>query len=141
MAAVTVTKADVRQMGKIHGSIVNPYLTGEALSNGDAVYLHTDKTVKKADGNVDVATARAIGIVCNTPNSTAGDAASGDIVSVCEFGPVTGFSSATVGSLGYVSDTVGKVDTVAGTFARILGRFQSADVFFVQPVLTDAASA
>lgn len=141
MSAVTVTKADVRQVGKIHGSIVNPYITGEALSNGDVVYLHTDETVKIADGNVDAATARAIGIVCNTPNSTAGDAALGDVVSVCEFGPVVGFGSATVGSLGYVSNTAGKVDTVAGSYARVLGRFQSAEVFFVMPVLTDAASA
>lgn len=141
MSVVTVTKANVRQMGPAHGSIVNPYEAGEALSNGDVVFIHTDGKVKIADGNVDVATARGVGIVCNTPMSSAGDAAAGDMVSVCEFGPVVGFSGATVGSLGYLSNTVGKIDTAAGAFARILGRFQAADTFFVQPVLTDAASA
>ena len=135
MTVVTVTAVECRHL-PFNGSVVRRYLAGGTVNVGDAVYIAADGDVEQADGSV-AGTAFGIGIVVAGDDSTTSIAA-GKPASVCVFGPVTGFSGATPGTKGWISDTAGKVDDAAGTSAHELGYFESATIFFVNP---DAAGA
>lgn len=138
MSVITVTAANVRQLGRIHGCIANPYQAAEALTVGDVCVINSDGKLIQADGNVS-GEEGAVGILVETWNGETALAA--DFYgTLLEFGPVYGFAG-TPGSLGYLSNTVAKLDTAPGAFTRIVGRFQSATLFFVQPTLSNAASA
>lgn len=136
MAAVTITAKNVRALngsgdgGQVPGCF--PETLGGAASVGDVVYRAADGDVEVTDAS-SAGTSRGIGIIVAI--GTFGDltGVAGDRVSVCRWGKVAGFSGATPGSLGYVSDDAGKVDSSAGSTSRILGSFDSATVFFVNP--------
>jgi len=144
MADVTVTAADV-SASQTEGAIINTYVvaTGSTINVGDAVAKNgsTDSVtglpqIIQSDANLsDWASSRAIGIVVNTADWYGNTvAAAGTDVSVCEFGPVHGFSSLTPGAVLYTSDTAGKIsDAVSTTHGWVIGMAQAADTVFVNP--------
>ena len=139
MADITVTSAQVKAL-QDNGALVRPYTAGGAITIGYAVYIAADGDVEHADGSA-VGTAGAIGIAVESYDGETSVAA-GDPVSVCVFGPVSGFSSATPGGKAWVSDTAGRVASSAGdaTIDHELGYFESASVLFVMPDPAGAGS-
>lgn len=138
MANITVTSGNVRAL-QANGAVVRPYIAGSTITIGYLVYIGTDGYVDHADGDVDAASARSIGIAVESYDGET-SVASGNPVSVCVFGPVSGFSGMTPGANHYVSDTVGRLADAAGTFSRIMGYAERAGVFFVHPEQNDPAS-
>ena len=138
MAVISLTSANIRAL-QANGAVVRQFTAGGTITIGYLVYIASDGDVEHADGNVDSATARAIGIAVESYDGETTVTATNP-VSVCVFGPVSGFASMTPGALGYVSDTVGRLDTVAGTFSRIMGYSERAGVFFVHPEQNAPAS-
>lgn len=144
MANVTVTPADV-SASQTEGAIINIYkvAAGQTINVGDAVAKDGGTntvdglpTVVQADGNnADWASSRAFGIAVNTTDwygSTA--VAAGNNISVCEFGPVHGFSSLVPGTVLFTSDTAGAIsDSVSTTHPWVIGMAQAADTVFVNP--------
>ena len=124
MAAITRTKALVRPLA---GAIIRRGEAGGTIEAGEAVYLDGTNGWKVADGSA-AASALARGIMVSPQ-----DAVDGDTIDICVFGPIEGYSSATPGSLAYVSDTAGELDTAAGTKTMVLGWFESATKFFCHP--------
>ena len=137
MSAISLTAANMRPLT---GAVIRRYVADEALTVGQVVYVNTDGEVGIADGNVSAAKARAIGIVVESYDGETSIAA-GDPASVVVLGPVSGFSGATPGSYGYVSDTAGSLDTAAGTYSFIVGYLEAAGVLFVNPGVDDPTSA
>jgi hypothetical protein len=128
---ITVTAANVRALTE-NGAILQRYIAGAAITIGNLVYIASDGDVEHADGNVSLAVGMAIGIAVASYDGETSVAA-GDPVSVCVFGPVSGYASMTPGTNLYVSDTVGRLSSVAGTVSRVIGYARSADVVFVHP--------
>lgn len=137
MADITVTAAQVAALTE-NGALVRDYDAGGTVNVGDVVYIASDGDVEQADGSA-AGTAKGIGIVVDTYDGTT-SAADGERVPVCVFGPVSGFSSASPGGKGWVSDTAGKLADASGTSAHEMGYFESAGVFFVFPDPAGAGS-
>jgi hypothetical protein len=144
MTALTVTAANVSADQNM-GSIVKGYQALSACSVGQAVYLDgTTGKVAPADADAGTTEARGFGIIVEAANQYGETSiAADDYCSVCEFGPVYGFSGMTPGAYGWVSKTAGEIDDTKPTSAvqRILGHAQAADVFFVNPGESEDASA
>ena len=138
MATISLTSVNIRAL-QANGAVVRPYTAVSTITIGYLVYITTAGTVAHADGDVDAATARGIGIAVESYDGQTSVAA-GNPVSVCVFGPVSGFSGMTPGANGYVSDTVGRLDDAAGTFSRIMGYAERAGLFFVHPEQNDPSS-
>lgn len=129
------------------GAIINIYSvpSGSTVSVGQAVAKNgSTNTVNglpyviPADGNtVDWATSRAFGIAVNTTDwygSTSVTGGGDANISVCEFGPVYGFTGLTPGAVLFTSDNVGAIsDTVSTTHPWVIGMAQAADTVFVNP--------
>jgi len=124
MADITRTKADVRPLA---GSIVRRGEAGDTIEAGEAVYLDGTNGWKPADGST-TGTADARGIMV-APQ----DAVDGDMIDICYFGPVTGYSSLTPDAPLYVSDTAGEMseDASDATKDKIIGWAESAQTIFV----------
>lgn len=131
MANYTVTALDV---SPLPGAIWRDYDAGGSGNVGDLVYLDASGNVQVTDANA-AATAQALGIVVAAGSIGATSFVSGDRVTVCEYGPVGGFSSMTPAGLGYVSETAAKIaDTAPSTAAAVVcvvGFCESATTFFV----------
>lgn len=138
MADVTVTSADVRALTE-NGALIRHYDAGAAITVGYVVYIAADGDVEHADANA-AGLQQTIGIAVQSKDGETSIAA-GDPVSVCVFGPVAGFSSLTPNTTMWLSDTVGRIADTAATFDRIMGYAESANVIFVNPVRSEAASA
>ena len=138
MADISLTSVNIAAL-QPNGAVVRPYIAGGTLTVGYLVYITTAGTIVHADGDVDAATARAIGVIVESYDGET-SITSGNRASVCVFGPVTGFSGMTPGANHYVSDTVGRLSSTAGTFSRIMGYAERAGVFFVHPEQNDPAS-
>lgn len=136
MANLAVTPANVRPLD---GAVTRAYNLGGTVAVGDPVYVASDGDVERTDGNVSntVAAFRGILVALQGGKSTG---AAGDRGTVCVFGPVAGFTGLTPGAPGYVSNDVGKLEDAVGAFQRFAGYAESATVFFVQPVMSTAAS-
>lgn len=132
MANYTVTALDV---SPLPGAIWRDYDAGGSGNVGDLVYLDSNGAVQVTDASA-AATAQALGIVVAAGSIGATSFVSGDRVTVCEYGPVGGFSSMTPAGLGYVSETAAKIaDTAPSTGASVVcvvGYCESATTFFVQ---------
>lgn len=137
MSAITVTAANVAPL-IANGAVIRDYQAGGTLTVGNAVYIDASGYVQAADGSA-ASTAFGIGLVCDSYDGTT-TIASGEKVPVCVFGPVSGFSSATPASKGWISNTAGALDTASGNVAHELGYFESAGVFFVNPDPAGAGS-
>ena len=135
MALITRTSADV---GYLVGAIVRNAVAGGTVAVGDLVYLPADGDWEIADASA-AATARALGVVTGTDDgdNTAG---AGDGIEVTVFGPVVGFSGMAEGATHFLSNTAGRLDTVAGDVTWRFGHALEADVFFILPGVTDESS-
>ena len=112
MTAISVTAAKVASQDE---SITRPYIAYEAITAGKAVYAVAAGTVGVADANGS-GTQQFFGIALNA--ATAGEA-----VRVCHKGVVDGFApGGNAGSLVYLSDTVGGLDTGAGSMTVACGK-------------------
>ena len=140
MADITVTAAQVAALTE-NGAVLRRHVAGGALTVGQLVSLSADGFVDPADGNVALGTlARPIGIaVALYDGETA--IASGRPVTVCVFGPVSGFSSMTPGDNHYLSDTAGRINDAVGTYDKIVGYAETASILFVHIEQVDSSSA
>lgn len=130
MANLTATP---RNVSMLPGAIARTCKAGGAGNVGDTVYIAADGDVEQANGGA-AGTAKAHGIVVAAGCEGKTTFAAGDGLSVVVFGPVTGIAG-TPGALGYQSDTAGKIADAAGTVSHIVGRQESANVFFVHPAV------
>jgi hypothetical protein len=139
MSAVAFETTEIRALQQ-NGALVRDYRAGGTITVGNLVYVASDGDVEAADADSSSAATATIGIaVCGLDGETT--ISSGDPCAVCVFGPVSGFSGMTPGDVLWVSDTVGRVDTVAGTFDRAIGYAERAGVIFVNPQINDPSSA
>lgn len=134
MADISITAAQVRPL---NGAIVRRFTAGAAVSVGDAVYVHTDGTVKRADAD-DGTQVQARGVVVSVGVAGASSAAAGEAVDVVTHGALAlGTSGLTDGAAVYVSTTAGKLDQTApaasGDFKYVIGWAESDSVLYVQP--------
>jgi len=136
---ITVTAANISALTE-NGAVIRNYTAGAAITVGNLVYVDSAGTVQHADGNGSLATGAAIGIAIESYDGET-SILTGGPVSVCVFGPVSGYSSMTPGSNVYVSDTVGRLSSVAGTISRIIGYAETAGIVFVHPQQNVTSSA
>jgi hypothetical protein len=139
MADITVTVAQVRALTENGAVLLPPLLAGGTINMGDAVYMGSGGTVIAADANASADATKAVGIAVESFDGET-SVISGNPVTVCCFGPVSGYSSMTPGANVWVSDTVGRLSNTAGTFDRILGWSLSAGIVFVNPEQNTPAS-
>ena len=139
MSAVSFTAVQIKPLVE-QGALLQNYTAGGTLAVGQVVALSADGKVDPADANGSSILAMGIGILVESYD---GETAviSGDPVTVCVFGPVSGFSGMTPGANHFVSDTAGKVDTATGTFDRVLGYAKTAGILFVNPQMNVVSSA
>lgn len=139
MADVTFTAAQIAPLHE-HGAVVLPGRAGGTVTVGHLVYMASDGDWERADANVSAAVARAQGIaVASYDGETT--IASGDPVSVCVFGPVSGYSGMTPGANLYISDTVGLIGDAVAAYDRIIGWAWDATTIFVAVQQNDPSSA
>jgi hypothetical protein len=99
-------------------AVIKDYIAGGTITKGQPVAMDTDGTVDPADGNGSGYLAeQCVGVALQA-------AGAGQVVPVLENGEVYGYtvSAMDCGALIYLSDTVGRLSTVAGTKTTILGR-------------------
>lgn len=140
MTAVAVTSANVRAIVS-HGAVVIPGKAGATITLGYLVTQESDGDWVHADANV-VGLQSVLGVAVESYDGE-DTVAEGNAVSICTFGPVSGFTSLTPAALYYLSDTVGRLDTAEGAYDRIVGNgmmLSGEVVLFVNVQLTDAAS-
>jgi energy-converting hydrogenase Eha subunit B len=119
MAAITVTRLDVRPLQDCIRD--NPVVSGTVYV-GDAVYC-SGGTV---GGSVSQANASA------APNGGT-IATTGDRVDVVLYGRVTGFAGLTAGSVVFAGNTVGALDTAAGSVSHKMGIGVDPTTILVKP--------
>lgn len=119
MSDITLTAANIRAL-KPNGALILPGQAGGTITIGDLVYVASDGDWERADGNAGVALARSQGIAVESYDGET-TINSGDPVSVCVFGPVSGFTTLTAGANYYLSDNVGKIADAVGAYDRIVG--------------------
>jgi hypothetical protein len=139
MSVVAFTAANIRPLIP-NGAVCTPGRAGGTITVGHLVYLAADGDWETADGNVSETEAAALGVATESFDGET-TITVGNPVTVCLFGPVAGFEDAVPGSLGYLSDTAGRVDDAFGTFDRIIGWFLSDTILWVAPVLGTPSSA
>ena len=140
MADISLTAANIRAL--VHnGSVLRRYVAGGTITVGQLVSLSSDGFVDPADGNVaDGVLARPIGIAVASNDGETSIVIT-EPVTVCVFGPVSGYSGMTPGDNHYLSDTAGKIADAVGTYDKIIGYAESATVLFVHIEQIDASSA
>lgn len=135
MAQITYTAADVR---KLEGAVSRKAQAAESMTVGDAVYVSGASgnipSISKTVGTA-VATSNMFGVViAGAPQKNGSTTiASGDVVDVVVYGPVSGFSG-TAGAFAWVGDTAGQITDAVGTKSCIAGFMESASVLFVRPM-------
>ncbi len=113
MADISLT---LLQISELPAAVGRDIEAGGAGSVGDAVYLDAANKVQKANAAA-IATAKGWGLVTAVENG-AQTFASGDMVHVVFYGPVTGFSGLTSGTRQYLSAaTAGKLADAAPSAA------------------------
>jgi hypothetical protein len=132
MAAITVTRLDVRPLP---GCIFdNPVVSGTVYV-GDAVYCSggtVGGSVSQANAST-ATTTYAHGMVVAAPNGGT-IATTGDRVDVVLYGRVTGFAASNgAGSVVFVGNTVGALDTAAGTVSHKFGVWVDTTTILVKP--------
>lgn len=137
MGDISLTAANVRAL-QANGAVVRSFTAGGSITVGDLVYIASDGDVEQADGTGQ-ASAKAIGIAVESYDGET-SINSGDSVSVCVLGPVSGFSGMTPGQTLYTSDTAGNVSDTAGTYTHVIGRAEAADIIWVEPDHSDPSS-
>lgn len=137
MALISLTAAQIRALTD-HGAVIRRYDAGAAITVGQSVYVASDGDVEPAIATAQ-ASAKAIGVAVESYDGETSIAA-GKPVSVCVFGPVSGFSGMTPGNTIYQGDTAGRVADAAGTYTHEVGYAEAAGVLFVSPGSDDPTS-
>lgn len=142
MSDIAFTAANIRAH-RSHGAVVIPGKAAGPLTVGHLVYQSSTGWIR-ADGDVALGVpARAHGIVIESFDGET-TIASGDAISVCVFGPVTGFTSLVANANYYLSDTVGRIADAVGTYDRIIGygiQLSTEVGIFVMIQINDPSSA
>lgn len=139
MSTISLTAANIRALTD-NGAVIRRYIAGGTITIGQLVALASDGFVDPADANASQALTMAIGIAVQSYDGETSLAIT-EPVSVCVFGPVSGFTGMTPGANHYVSDTPGSVDDAAGTYDRIVGYAETSGILFVNPEMNDPSSA
>lgn len=130
MADIAVTAANVRPL---NGAVIRRGTAGGTITPGMAVYLDGTSGWKAADADA-IASGKALGIAL-ADGSGAVSFASGQVIDICVYGPVTGFAAMTPGANEFVSTTAGAVcdaaSAVAGDLQYMIGWAEQATVLFV----------
>jgi hypothetical protein len=131
MADLVLSATNIRPLDGAH---TRQYQTSAAAELGEAVtHLETGYVEKTAGAS---AKFRGV-IVSGSGKDSAGVVASGEDVGVCIFGPVSGFSGLTPGTLVYLSATAGNL---ADTGSIVVGYVENATTIFIMPAIADSAS-
>lgn len=129
MPDLSYTSRNVRPMD---GARVRQVTAGAALAMGDWVYIDSAGLAQKSVN----ASGYAVGVVV-AGDQKAATMASGEVVTICFFGPIAGYTSMTPGRLGYLSANAGKI---ADSGSKSVGYSWSADIFMVMPGAAVSAS-
>ena len=141
MASISLTSATIRPANAFQ-CILHPFVAGEELTVGYAVYESSDGKVYHADADAGKTQARAIGVVVSSPDGETTIVA-GDGVSVCLYGPVSGYSGMTPGAPVFNSKTAGRLDHTAptsGAYPRAVGWALTSGILWVNPDTEDPSS-
>ena len=130
---MAVTANEVRALD---GCLLRDFAAASTVAVGDCVYIGTSG-VARTDADAE-STSAAVGIVVAVQDQFGSTtAAAGQRVSVCIFGPVSGFSSLTAGALQYIGTTAGALTETAtsttGDVPYVIGRALSSSILFVTP--------
>lgn len=142
MADIAVSSlANVRPL---LGSIVKPIEAAEAIDVGEAVYINSSGKAALADADA-AASAQVRGVVVAVAGYGKTSCVAGDMVDVCLYGPVAGWSSLTPGGQLFASTTAGAIADAApagasGDYKWVVGFAYDAATIFVQPFTDDAAA-
>ncbi len=139
MSAIALTAANIRPIVS-RGAVLAKGTAGATITIGQAVYMASTGSIGVADADASKAASFGIGIAVESFDGET-TINSGDPVTYCVYGPVSGFSGMTPGALGWVADAAGGLDTAAGTYDHIMGYAESATTFFVQHDLNDPSCA
>lgn len=143
MSDIALTSANIRALPS-HGAIVVPGQAGGTVTVGYLCYMASDGDWEHADGNVaDGVAAKAHG-VCVASYDGETTIAAGNALSICVFGPVSGYTSLSAGANYYLSDTVGRIGDAVGTYDRIVGfgiELAGEVCLFVHPQQNDPSSS
>jgi hypothetical protein len=136
MADLTITAASVA--AGANAALVNQYLAGATITQGQAVYVDsTTNTVKLADADA-LASSAATGIALNA-------ASAGQPVTYQRYGNITIGATVAVGVAYYVSTTPGAIclesDLATGDFPHFLGFATSTTVIALDPKACGVAKA
>jgi len=127
MSVITRTKANVKALAEcVYAASAE---AGGTIEAGMAVYLNSTNGWIAADGSAASSLAGLIGVLVAPEDVSDGDKG----LSIVTKGRVTGYASMDPGALHYVSDTVGEIDTAAGTKTKIIGYAETAEILSVQP--------
>lgn len=124
---MAITKpTDTTKIRPNEGAITHRFVVGTGgVAAGDIVANGTDG-VTACDGNGTAANHIAIGVAVQT-------GAAGAYIDVVMFGPVSGYTSGTIGKLVYPDDTTaGTPSETASTNKYSVGFMKSADTLFVR---------
>lgn len=137
---MAVTAANVRPLT---GAVMRDFDAGAAVDMGAGVYVAADGDAEETDANT-AASSELTGVCVAVRTEGATAAAAGERITVVTYGPVGGFSDLTPGALQYVSETPGAITetapTGAGTWTKIAGYAEAADILFVNPGMSKATS-
>jgi hypothetical protein len=107
----------------LEGAIVRRFTCGATVVAGTPVTMSADGFVDPSDAS-DATLSFCIGIALQ-------GGLVGERIDVVVFGPVVCVTGMTIGTLVYVSDTVGEMSQTAGTKTTIIGWAESASIIFV----------
>ncbi|HUW12503.1 MAG TPA: hypothetical protein VM537_22445 [Anaerolineae bacterium] len=139
MAALSLSsRADVKPLP---GALCRRFAVASTTWAGQAVYINSSGSIAPADA---VTFAHAISPGVAVANNNGGTVfAAGDMIDVCVFGPLAGFTGAAEGSFAYPSaSTVGVLeDAVAssGNYNYIVGQMHSSTILFINPFTSSFA--
>lgn len=144
MTVLSVTANNI-SASEERGAVLIRFVTGEAMSPGQAVYLDSNNLCWKAKAD-SAAHARAIGIVVSGPGIFYGETTIpvGGTATICIGGPVFGFSGLSQGLPIYVDKTTaGSLNDAAPTTAYqfVVGQAEGNDTIFVRPGVGSPVSA
>lgn len=140
----TVSPSSLAAIRPLIESIRRPVPAGEAGDIGNLVYINGSAKAALSDADA-AATAKARGMVVGIGAYGNTSFVLNDMLDVCFYGPVAGFSGLTPGADYYVSTTPGVIDDTApagasGDYKWRIGFALDAETLFICPGTDDEAA-
>ncbi len=132
MSSITISEANIRPILPL--AQCRRKDCGGTVTAGEIVYIDSNGAVQPVDADA-ASTSRVYGIAI-ADNDGGTSFSSGEAIDVCVFGPVTGFTSLSPGSLLYNSPTAGAMDESApgsGDYLWVVGIIENSTTVFVNP--------